>query len=103
MKNVLKYIFGFHFISILGVIVGIILYDIQSESNPLSSFLTAPSLYLIALLVTGVIHFILWISVDKATSYNMKGRVLGFITDYFILIACILSTAGSLFMMNTFL
>ncbi len=103
MKHFLKYFFGFHFVSILGVLVGFILYNIQSVTNPLSSFLQAETLYIVGFFSVAALHFILWIFVDKATTYNLKGRILSFIGDYFFLIAAILSTVGSLFLLHTFI
>ncbi len=103
MKNFLKYFFGFHFISILGVLVGMFLYSAQSETNPLSSFLTAPNLYVICFFTVLVIHFILWIFVDKSTTFNIKNRLLSIIGDYFFLVFSILGTIGTLFLLNTFI
>ncbi len=103
MKNFLKYFFGFHFISTIGVLVGSFLYSVQSETNPISSFLTAPNLYVICVVTVIVIHFILWIFVDKSTSFNLKNRLLNMIGDYFFLVISILGTVGSLFLLNTFI
>ncbi len=102
MKNFLKYFFDFHSISILGVILGFAFYNSQSESNPLSSFITAGNLYGIAFLIVAAIHFILWIFSDKATTYNLKGRLLTLVGDYFFFVASVLCTIGSLFVLNTF-
>ncbi len=102
MKNFLKYFFGFHFISILGVLVGMFLYYAQSETNPLSSFLTSPNLYVICIFTVFVIHFILWIFIDKSTIFNLKHRILNMIGDYFFLVFTTLGTVGSLFLLNTF-
>lgn len=102
MKSFLKYFFGFHFISIIGVVIGLFFYNVQSEINPLSSFLTAGNLYLIGFLVVAALHFILWIFSDKATTYNLKGRLLNLVGDYFFLIASVLGTVGTLFVLETF-
>lgn len=82
--------------------MGLILYNAQSEANPLSSFLTAGKLYLIGFLVVAALHFTLWIFSDKATTYNIKERLLNLSGDYFFLIASVLCTIGSLFVLNTF-
>ncbi len=103
MKTFLKYFFGFHFVSMIGVIVGFLLYNAHSEKNPLSTFLTTPDLYFIGFLLVAALHFCLWIFTDKASSFNIKGRLLNFIGDYFFLVLSTLCTIGSLFLLTTFL
>lgn len=102
-SGALKFLFGFRFVSLIGVFIGSIIYNIQSETNPLDVILTSLNLYLIGLLIVFVVHFILWIFSDKATFYNIKGRVFGFVIDYVFLLLSILSTVGALFLINAFL
>lgn len=103
LSGVLKFLFGFRFVSLIGVFIGSIIYNIQSETNPLDVILTSLNLYLIGLLIVFVVHFILWIFSDKATFYNIKGRIFGFVFDYVFLLLSILCTVGSLFLINAFL
>lgn len=101
--SVIKHLFAFHVVTVIGIIVGAILFNIHSEANPLSSFLLSSSLYFIGLLIVFSLHFIYWIFVDKGTFYNIKSRLLDMITDYIYLIIATMATVGTLFMIDTFL
>ncbi|MBR4931568.1 MAG: hypothetical protein IKZ02_00925 [Alphaproteobacteria bacterium] len=103
ISAIFKSIFRFRFITIIGFFIGCIIYDIHSEINPLSNILKTVDLYIIGCFMVFVLHFVLWIFTDKATFYNIKGRVLNFLGDVFFLFASTLGTVGSLFLLNTFI
>lgn len=101
-SGILKFFFGYRFVTLVGIIIGSIIYNIHSETNPLDLILTSVNLYVICLLIVLAEHFILWIFADKATFYNIIGRILSFISDYIFLVLAILCTVGSLFLLNAF-
>ncbi len=97
-----RFFFEFRFITILGVIIGSIVYNVHSETNPLNVILTTPDLYIIGFLIVFALNFICWIFIDKATFYNIKTRLLDLVFDFVFLILSGLSTVGTLFLINTF-
>lgn len=101
-SGILKFLFGFRFVSLIGLLIGSLIYCIQSETNPLDVILTSVNLYFIGLLIVFAIHFILWIFSDKATFYNIKSRIVAFACDYVFLLLSILSAVGTLFILNAF-
>lgn len=98
----IKHLFTFHLVTVIGIIVGLILFNIHSEANPLSSFLLSSSIYFIGFLIVFSLHFIYWIFIDKATFYNIKSRFLDMLIDYIYLIVSTLATIGTLFIIDTF-
>lgn len=100
--SLIGYLFSFHFVTLLGVVIGTILFDIHSEANPLSSFLLSSHVYFVGFLIVFPLHFLYWIFIDKGTFYNIKSRILNMITDYMLLVLSTLCTIGTLFMIDTF-
>lgn len=101
--NFFKLIFEFHFITVLGVIIGCIIYNIHSETNPLNNILTTPDIYIIGFLIVFALNFIYWIFSDKASFYNIKNRLINMFLDFIFLVLSALSTIGSLFLLSTFI
>ena len=99
----LKFFFGYHFITVLGVIIGCIVYNVHSETNPLNVILTTPDLYIIGFLIVFALNFIYWIFSDKATFYNIKIRLIDLFSDFIFLVLSALSTVGTLFLITTFI
>ncbi len=98
-----KFFFGFRFVTVLGVLIGCIVYNVHSETNPLDVILTTPDLYIIGFLIVFALNFICWIFLDKATFYNIRSRIFDLIFDFVFLILSGLSTVGALFLINTFI
>jgi len=94
--------FAFHFITLAGIVIACFVWMISSESQPISSFLFSPNLYIISSLVAVSVRLLLWITVDKGTFFEI-GRVFGrIIQDVIIINAVILSTLSSIFIAETF-
>ena len=102
-ERFVKFFFGYHFITILGVIIGCIVYNIHSETNPLNVILTTPDLYIIGFLIVFALNFIYWIFSDKATFYNIKMRLIDLFSDFVFLVLSALSTVGTLFLLTAFI
>lgn len=99
----LKFFFGFHAITILGFFIGCIIFNIQSETNPLTGIISSGKLYFIGFMIVFVLHFLYWIFADKATFFNIKNRIFSLLWDYVFLILTTLSTVGTLFLLNTYI
>ena len=97
-----KFFFGFHVITILGFFIGCIIFNIQSETNPLTGIVSSVKLYIIGFSMVFVLHFLYWIFGDKATFFNIKNRLFLLFWDYIFLILSTLSTVGTLFLLNTY-
>ena len=97
-----KFFFGFHVITILGFFIGCIIFNIQSETNPLTGIVSSGKLYFIGFSMVFVLHFLYWIFADKATFFNIKNRLFLLFWDYIFLILSTLSTVGTLFLLNTY-
>lgn len=102
-ERFVKFFFGYHFITILGVIIGCIVYNVHSETNPLNVILTTPDLYIIGFLIVFALNFIYWIFSDKATFYNIKMRLIDLFSDFVFLVLSALSTVGTLFLLTAFI
>ncbi len=98
----LKSFFKFNFIGIVGILFGLYLFSVQSETRPMYTFLTAPYVYIVAFLVVFVSHFIAWIVLDKATFYNVGNTVKSIVVNFIVLNAVMLGTVGTLFLLETF-
>ena len=98
----LKFFFDYHFITVLGVIIGCIVYNVHSETNPLDIILTTPDLYIIGFLIVFALNFIYWIFADKTSFYNIKMRLIDLFSDFVFLVLSALSTVGTLFLITTF-
>lgn len=98
-----KFFFGFHVITILGFFIGCIIFNIQSETNPLTGIVSSGKLYFVGFLMVFVLHFLYWIFADKATFFNIKNRIFLCVWDYIFLILTTLSTVGTLFLLNTYI
>ncbi len=97
-----KYIFSFHFVTVIGIASGIFLFNTHSEQSPLSTTLSTFPIYLIGFIIVFSLHFLYWIFVDKGTFYNIKTRIADMMSDYVLLIISALSTTGTLFILTTF-
>lgn len=98
-----KFFFGFHVITMLGVFIGCVIFNIQSETNPLMGIVSSGKLYMIGFSTVFVLHFLYWIFADKATFFNIKNRLFLLFWDYIFLIISTLSTVGTLFLLNTYI
>ena len=101
-NSFLGHFFAFHFITLAGIIIAGCVWMISSESQPVSSFLFSPNLYIISSLVAITVRLLLWIAIDRGTLFEIS-RVFGrVIQDVIIINVVILSTLSSIFIAETF-
>lgn len=95
--------FSFRFSILVGLIMGIWIYSSQSEIQSLSSFLTTYPIYIIAFFVVFGFRLIIWVAIEKGALYSIKGTLGNILLDYVSCILALLSTVGTLFLINAFL
>ena len=94
--------FGFHFITIFGILIALFVYMKSTENQPVSSFLFSKNLYILSSLIAVAVRLLLWILIEKGSFFEI-GRVMGrVILDVVIINTVILSTLGSIFIAETF-
>lgn len=98
-----KSFLSFRFSILVGIIMGIWIYSSQSELQPLSSFLTNYPIYLIAFFIVFGFRLILWVVIEKGALYSIKSMLGNTIVDSLSCILILLSTVGTLFLINAFL
>lgn len=103
ISSIFKPFISFRFSILLGLIMAAWLYAIQSETKPISSFLMAYPIYLIALLIVLGFRITIWVVIEKADMYNLKNTIFSTILDYFTCILTLLCATGCLFLIHTFI
>ncbi|MDY6407867.1 MAG: hypothetical protein SPL08_04115 [Pseudomonadota bacterium] len=93
----------FRFIILVGIIMGLWIFSIQTEQVPLSVLLTEMRVYLIAFLIVLGFHVLLWILVQKASFYDIGGYLWRIVRDTIIINAALLSTVATCFLIKTYL
>ena len=95
-------LFAFRFITLAGILVACTVWVLSSESQPISTFLFSPNLYIISSAMAVSIRLLLWIAVERGTLFEIH-RVLGqVLQDVIIINIVILSTLSSIFIVETF-
>lgn len=102
VSTLLKPFFAFRFISLCGIAIALWLYSLQNEKHPISAYLTGQDVYLIAFLIVVGFHLTLWLIVEKASLYDLKGLLGRIIRDTVIINIVMLCSIGALFLVNTF-
>ena len=101
-KSFLSPFFSFHFITVFGIVIAFFVYMKSTESQPISSFLFSPNLYILSSLVAVAVRILLWVLVDKGTFFEI-GRLIGrLVQDVIVINVVILSTLSSIFIAETF-
>ncbi len=103
ISSFFKAFVSFRFSVVLGLAMGLWLYMTQSESQPLSSFLTSNQVYLIALLIVLSFRLIIWVAIEKASFYSVTSTIRNTVIDYITCILSMLSLVGCLFLLQTFI
>lgn len=103
INSFFKAFVSFRFSIVLGLAMGLWLYMTQSESQPLSSFLTSKQIYLIALLIVLSFRLIIWVVIEKASFYSVTSTMRNTVIDYITCIISMLSIVGCLFLLQTFI
>ena len=96
-------LFSFRFISVCGIIIAACVFYLQTDAQPLSSFVFNPSLYTVASLVAIGWHVFLWLVVEKATFYEFFRVVKDTFEDCIIINIVLLCTLSFLFLITSFL
>ncbi len=102
ISSLIKPFFTFRFIPLCGIAVAVWLYSLQNEKTPISAYLTQRDVYLIAFLIVIGVHLTLWLVVEKASLYDLKGLFLRIIRDTLIINIVMLCAIAALFLINTF-
>ena len=94
--------FTFRFTTLAGIIIASVVWFLSSESQPVSSFLFSPNLYLISSAVAVSIRLLLWIAIDKGTLFEIRQLFWKILQDVVVINVVILSTLSSIFIVQTF-
>ncbi len=95
-------LFNFRFISICGILMGFYVFSLQSETQPLSSFIFRPSLYFMASLIAFFVDILIWLLMDKGTFYEFSHFVKKLVDDCIIINIILLCTLSFLFLYTIF-
>ena len=102
-KSFLGAFFSFNLAVISGIIIGLFVNTIATEQQPISSFLFAPTLYIVSSVLAVSIRLVLWLTMQRGTMYEFS-HVLGYmIRDIIIINVVILSTLSFIFLWETYL
>ena len=94
--------FSFHFVPIFGIMIAIFVFYISSETQPLSSFIFNPTLYIISSLLAIATRLLLWIAIDKGTFFEARTIFWKIVLDVIVINAVLLSTLSFIFIVETF-
>ena len=101
-RSFLSPFFSFHFVTVFGILIAFFVYMLSNNNRPLASFIFSRNLYILSSLIAIATRLLLWVLVDKGTFFEIK-RVIGrIIQDVIIINVVILSTLGSIFIIETF-
>ena len=98
-----KTLTSFRFLPACGLIMGAGIYSIHTEQSPLSMYLQEIKTYLIAFLIVLGLRLFVWLTVERATFYDIKGLIQSILLDFTLFILMMWSMIGTLFLFNTFI
>ena len=101
-KSFLSAFFSFNLAVLAGIIIGLFVNAISSEVQPVSSFLFAPTLYIISSISAASIRLVLWLTMEKGTMFELKHVIMYMIRDVVVINAVILSTLSFIFLWETY-
>ena len=101
-KSFLGAFFSFNLAVISGIIIGLFVNAISTEQRPVSSFLFAPTLYIISSVIAISIRLVLWLTMERGTMFEFKRVLLYMIRDVIVINAVILSTLSFIFLWETY-
>lgn len=96
-------LFAFRFVSLCGIIIAFGVFSLRSETKPLSSFLTQPTLYIVPSLVAIGVRIVLWVTVDEGTFYEFHKLIMRTIEDCIIINIVVLCMLSFLFLVTSFI
>lgn len=104
LKNLPQtYLFSFRLTPLIGIVIGIWLYAIQTETRTLSAFLMGKQIYLLSSLLVIGLHLIVWLIINKASLYDIKGFLSHLALDILFVNIYMLCTISALFLYATFI
>jgi len=101
-KTFVQKLFSFRFVQICGMVMGFYVFGLQSETQPLSSFIFRPSLYLVASLIALSVDVLVWLLIDKGTFYEFSHVIKNLVDDCIIINIVLLCTLSFLFLFTIF-
>ncbi|MDD3669340.1 MAG: hypothetical protein PHX68_03600 [Alphaproteobacteria bacterium] len=96
------YLLSFRLTPIIGIVIGVWLYAMQTETRTLAAFLMEKQIYLLASLIVIGLHLIVWLIINKASFYDIKRFVVRLILDVLFVNIYMLCTVSALFLYATF-
>ncbi len=96
-------LFSFRFITLCGMVMAFYVFSLTTEARPLSMFLFKPTLYAVASLVALAVHIMLWVVVDKGSTYDFSRHLTDTIQDCVIINLVLLCTLSFLFLLSSFI
>lgn len=103
LSSFFKTLTAFRLAPICGLIMGGWIYHIHTEQNPLSMYLLESRTYLIAFLIVLGLRLFVWLTLERATFYDIKGLIKSIVLDFALFILMMWSIVGTLFLLNTFI
>lgn len=94
--------FSFNLAVISGIIIGLFVNAVSSEQQPVSSFLFAPTLYIISSVLAAAIRLVIWLTMQRGTMYEFKHVLLYMIRDVIVINVVTLSTLSFVFLWETY-
>lgn len=102
-KTIFSGFFAFRWMSLIGIITGILLFLRQTMNLPFFAIIANPYLYLVALLFVLAYRFILWIIVEQATTYTLRPLFKNIILDYICFVVLMLCSGSACFLISLIL
>lgn len=95
--------FAFRWMSLFGIIAGVLLFLRQTMNLPFFAIIANLYLYLVALLFVLAYRFILWIIVEQATTYTLRPLFKNIILDYICFVVLMLCSGSACFLLSLIL
>ena len=102
-KSFLGAFFSFNLAVICGIIIGLVVNALATEQQPISSFLFAPTLYIISSVLAASIRLVFWLTMERGTMYEFSHVIWYIIRDIIVINVVILSTLSFIFLWETYL
>ena len=99
----INFLLSFRLATILGIWLAYYLNSISTEKQPVWQFVTWPYLYIILFFVVLGYRLLIWIVMDKATLYDVKGLVLRIFGDWIASVIYFLSMTFLIFFIDVYL
>ena len=102
-KSYFTAFFSFNLTVICGILIGLFVNAISTEAKPVSSFLFAPTLYIVSSLLAIGFRLFWWLTLEKGTMFEVKHVLIRTIQDIIVINVVVLSTLSAIFLWETYL